>query len=55
MLETVVRKEVNVKYISMHKMIVDPLMKPIARDAYERHVKSWLTYIKHTTIGANYS
>ena len=38
--DMVVQKEVNVKYISTHQMIADPLTKPIACDAYERHVKS---------------
>ena len=38
--DMVVQKEVNVKYISTHQMIADPLTKPIACDVYERHVKS---------------
>ena len=38
--DMVVKKEVVLKHISTSQMIVDPLTKPIVRDAYMAHVKS---------------
>ena len=38
--DIVVHKEVNMKYISMCDMVVDPLTKSIARDVFIKHVKS---------------
>ncbi|OIT36283.1 retrovirus-related pol polyprotein from transposon tnt 1-94 [Nicotiana attenuata] len=38
--DMVVNKEASMKYISTHHMVADPLTKPVACDAYERHVKS---------------
>ncbi|XP_075077342.1 secreted RxLR effector protein 161-like [Nicotiana tabacum] len=34
------RKVVNVKYVSTKDMLVDPLTKPLSRDAFVRHTKS---------------
>jgi len=34
------KKEVTLKYISMHAMVADPLTKPIPRDVFIRHVRT---------------
>ena len=36
----VARKDVNLQYISTHRMIVDSMAKPIPRDVFCGHVKS---------------
>jgi len=33
-------KEIALHYISTHKMVADPLTKPIPRDVFVKHVKS---------------
>ena len=38
--DMVARKDVNLQYISTHRMIVDPMTKPISRDVFIGHVKS---------------
>ena len=39
--DMVAHKEVNMKHISMHKMIAYPLLtKPIPQDVFVKHVKS---------------
>ena len=38
--DIVAHKEVNMKYISMHNMVANPLTKPIPRDIFIKHVKS---------------
>ena len=38
--DMVVRKDVKLQYIFMHRMIVDPMTKPILRDVFYGHVKS---------------
>ena len=37
--DKVARGEVNLKYISTHDMIADPLAKAVTRDVFERHIK----------------
>ena len=37
--DIVARGEVNLKYISTHNMIADPLIKAITIDVFERHIK----------------
>ena len=34
------KKQVTVRYLSTHKMLADPLTKPIARDVFVKHVKA---------------
>ena len=36
----VAKKEVMLKHISTSQMIVDPLTKPVVRDAHMTHVRS---------------
>ena len=38
--DMVARKDVNLQYISTHRMIADPMTKPIPRDVFIGHVKS---------------
>ena len=38
--DMVAQKEVVLKHISTSRMVVDPLTKPIAREAYQAHVRS---------------
>ena len=36
----IAQKKVVLKHISMSRMVVDPLTKPIAREAYQVYVRS---------------
>ena len=38
--DMITQNEVVMRYIPMSKMVADPFTKPIARDAFVRHVKS---------------
>ena len=38
--DVVARKDVNIQYISTHRMLADPMTKPIPRDVFHNHVKS---------------
>ena len=38
--DMVAQKEVSIQYISTHKMVVDPFIKPIHRDTFTSHVRS---------------
>ena len=38
--DMVARKDMNLQYISTHRMIADPMTKPIHRDVFIGHVKS---------------
>ena len=38
--DMVAQKEVNIQYISTHKMVVDPFTKPIPRDTFTNYVRS---------------
>lgn len=38
--DNIAKGQVVLKYISTHEMVADPLTKPIARDAFQRHVRS---------------
>jgi len=38
--EAITEQDVILKHISTNSMVADPLTKPIARDAFVRHVRS---------------
>lgn len=38
--DAIKNKEIAIKYISTHKMIADPLTKPIPRDVFKAHAMS---------------
>ena len=40
--DTIKWKEVAINYICISKMIVDPLTKPIPREAFKAHVVTWI-------------
>ena len=39
--EAIIEQDVILKHISINSMVADPLTKPIARDAFVRHVRSF--------------
>ena len=39
-INTIIEKDVVLKYISTSNMVADPLTKPIARDVFVKHVRS---------------
>lgn len=48
-IDTVARKEVDIQYISMHKMVANPFTKSISRDVFIGQVKS-LGLLDHDVI-----
>ena len=51
--DMITQKEVVLKHIPTNEMVADPFTKPIARDAFVKHVRSlvlcriWLNGTKH--------
>ena len=39
--DMITQNEVVLRHIPTSKMVVDPFTKPIAKDAFVRHAKSW--------------
>ena len=47
MRDDISKKQVIVQYLSTHKMLADPLIKPIAKDTFVKRVKALgMSYIK---------